>query len=39
MDVNKGHHIPNITPIKALTATPHKEILLHRREPYDPPKS
>ncbi len=37
MDVNKGHHILNITPIKALTDTPHKEILLHRREPYDPP--
>jgi hypothetical protein len=37
MHVNKCHHILNITPIKALTTTPHKEILLHRREPYDPP--
>jgi hypothetical protein len=37
MDVNKGHHILNMTPIHALTPTPHKEIILHRREPYDPP--
>jgi hypothetical protein len=37
MDVNKGHHIINVTPIKANTPTPHKELLLHKREPYDPP--
>ena len=37
MDVNKGHHILNMTPIHALTPTPHKEIIFHRREPYDPP--
>jgi hypothetical protein len=37
MDANKGHHIINMTPIEARTPTPHKKILLHRREPYDPP--
>ena len=37
MNVKHGHHIINLTPIDAYKATPHKHLLLHSREPYNPP--
>jgi hypothetical protein len=37
MSVNKGHHIIRMTPIDAHHPTPHAQILLHERHPYDPP--
>ena len=37
MSVKQGHHIIRITPIDAYKPTPHKDILIHERHPYDPP--
>ena len=37
MNVYKGHHIVLMTPTDAYPPTPHKEILFHNREDYDPP--
>jgi hypothetical protein len=37
MSVNKRHHMIRMTPIDAHHPTPHAQILLHERHPYDPP--
>ncbi len=37
MNVKHGHHIISLTPIDTYKLTPHKPLLLHGREPYDPP--
>ncbi len=37
MSVQKGHQIIRLLPIPADRETTHKIILLHNREPYDPP--
>jgi hypothetical protein len=37
MNVKQRHHIIRITPMNAYKPTPHKEILIHERHPYDPP--
>ena len=37
MNVVRGHHTIQITPTDANIQTPHKTILMHNQEPYDPP--
>jgi hypothetical protein len=37
MNVDRGHHIVSMTPTNAKEITPHKQILFHKREEYDPP--
>ena len=37
MNVDRGHHIVSMTPTNAKEITPHKHILFHKREEYDPP--
>jgi hypothetical protein len=37
MNVKQEHHIIRITPMDAYKPTPHKDILIHERHPYDPP--
>jgi hypothetical protein len=39
MSILRGHHIIKLTPINAYDETPHKTIMLHDRQPYDPPTS
>jgi hypothetical protein len=36
MTVRKGHQIIKLLPINAEKETPHLNILIHNREPYDP---
>jgi hypothetical protein len=37
MSILRGHHIIKLTPISAYEDTPHKTIMIHERQPYDPP--
>jgi hypothetical protein len=37
MTVRKGHQIIKLLPIQADKETTHQSILIHNREPYDPP--
>ena len=37
MNVSKGHHVIQMTPLDAHKSTTHKEILMHENYPYDPP--
>jgi hypothetical protein len=37
MSILKGHHILKLTPINANEPTPHRTIMLHEPQPYDPP--
>jgi hypothetical protein len=37
MSILRGHHIIKLTPINAHEPTPHRTIMLHEPQPYDPP--
>ena len=37
MNVSKGHHVLQMTPLDAHNTTTHKEIIMHEHYPYDPP--